>query len=196
MGGRVFLASCTAITILGCSFTRIESYTPRTATEELLVSQAFERAVKALDLPDLAGRTVAVEMAMVGSGQEFANDAAFAKAMIETAVGRKGGRIVDAKEAELVVTAIVSALATNGRSALIGLPEMKGTILGIPEIPLLKVLREKGFARVQLVVRDRDGYQTAHAGPVMGNANFNVYSIFFIAFRSNDIYDEPIVGLD
>jgi len=196
MGARLLLAGCTAITMLGCSFTRIESYTPRTATEQLLVSQAFERAVRAIDLPDLAGRAVAVEMAMMGSGQEFASDAAFAKAMVEAAVGRKGGRIVDVKEAELVVTAIVSTLATNGRSALIGLPEIKSTILGIPEIPLLKVLREKGFARLQLVVRDRDGYLTARAGPVMRNTNFNVYSVFFIAFRSSDIYDEMTVGFE
>jgi hypothetical protein len=91
MGARVLLASCTAITMLGCSFTRIESYTPRTATEQLLVSQAFERAVQAIDLPDLAGRAVAVEKAMMGSGQEFASDASFAKAMIETAVTRDPG---------------------------------------------------------------------------------------------------------
>jgi hypothetical protein len=180
----------------GCTFTRVQSHTPRTATEELLVTTAFERTMKSVELPDVAGHAVAVEMAMVGPGAEFANDAPFAKALIQAAVARNGGRIVDVKEADLLLTAVVSTLATTGRSAMVGIPAASAGVIAFPEIPILKIVRERGYARLQLVTRDRTGRFLAESGPVMRKTKFDVYSIFFIAFRGSDIYDESVVGIE
>jgi hypothetical protein len=185
-----------AVSLAGCSFQRVESYTPRTATEELLVARAFERAVKAVDVPDLTGRAVAVRLAIVGPGEEFASDAEFAKAIVEAAVLRKGGRLVAAKEADVIVTAVVSTLATTGRSMLIGLPQISTALLATPEVPFFKVLREKGYARLRLVTRDSHGRLLSESATVMRHMDFNVYTIFFISFHDNDIYDEPVIGID
>jgi hypothetical protein len=190
------LACVSALLAAGCTFTRVQSHTPRTATEELLVARAFERAMEGVQLPDVAGHAVAVEMAMVGPGQEFANDAPFAKALIQAAVARNGGRIVDAKDADLLLTAVVSTLATTGRSAMIGIPAASAGVIAIPEVPVLKIVRERGYARLQLVTRDGNGRFLAQSSPVMRKTKFDVYSIFFIAFRSSDIYDESLVGIE
>lgn len=193
---RIRLALASALLAAGCSYTRVESYTPRTATEQLLVARAFERVMKDVELPDVTGRAVAVEMAMVGAGEEFATDAPFAKALVEAAVARNGGRIVGTKEADLVLTAVVSTLATNGRSAMIGLPAASAGVIATPEIPILKVMRERGYARLQLVAREGSGRFLSQSSPIMRKTEFDVYSIFFIAFRSSDIYDESVVGLE
>jgi hypothetical protein len=192
----ISLSLVTVLVAAGCSFTRVESFTPRTATEELLVTKAFERVMRDVELPDVTGRAVAIEMAMIGPGEEFADDAAFAKALVEAAVARNGGRIVGLKEADLVLTAIVSTLATTGRSAMIGVPAMSAGVIATPEIPILKVMRERGYARLQLVGRDGDGRFVSQSSPVMRKAEFDLYSVFFIAFRSNDIYDEFVVGIE
>jgi len=194
--GAILFTLVSALLATGCMFTRVESYTPRTATEQLLVAKAFARALKGVELPDVTGRAVTVEMVTVGPGEEFANDAPFAKALVEAAIARNGARIVEAKDADLVLTAVVSTLATNGRTAMIGLPPVSAGVIGTPEIPILKIMRERGYARVQLVAREGSGRFFSQSIPVMRNTKFDIYSILFIAFRSSDIYDESLVGLE
>lgn len=198
MTNRLIILSIAVMTLAaGCTFTRVKSFTPRTATEQLLVSTAFESAVRDVALPEVSGRAVVTKLAILGPGQEFWNDATFAQGVLEAAVARRGGRVVSKEEdADIVLTAIVGSLGTNGRHALFGLPELSLGVVVTPEIALLKVERQNAYARLRLVTRHRDGRLLAESAAVTRRADFNVYTVFFIAFRSSDIYDESAVGFE
>jgi hypothetical protein len=58
---RIFLSSLLVLLVSGCAFTRTPTQTPRSATEQLLLSQAIERSLQDLSIPLMEGSSVIVE---------------------------------------------------------------------------------------------------------------------------------------
>src|SRR5690348_16523070 len=108
-----------ALLLGGCSTVR-DSQPPRTATEEMLISAAADRAAKALQPHFAPGAKVFVD------AQYFeGTDDKYAISAIRDSLARKGAHLVsDQKTADLVVEIRSGAQSIDQNSLLIGLPSL------------------------------------------------------------------------
>ncbi len=178
---------------LGCTYQRYVTETPRSATEQLLVHRAAERALDALTWPDLEGRAVAVEVAALNGA-----DAPYAQALAEARARTLGARVVALEQAEWVLVLLAGGLGTASRNTSFGVPALPIPGGSTPEIPFARVLKQRGYAQLRLVAHDRSGASVADSEGVLGRASFETYSLFFLVIRRNDIYpgEQSSFGID
>ncbi len=192
--GRGLLVGLLTLLVTGCVSTRYQTETPRSATEQLLLSDAIEAAVAELEWPDVSGRAVAVEVVALSAG-----DASYLAAAAEARLAAAGAQLVDPGEAQLLLVLRAGALGTVSRSASFGIPELPvpGGLV-TPSIPFVKALKQRAYVKLRLVGFDGTGVQRASAGPVMARKKFDVYSLFFLVLRRNDIYpgEASSLGID
>ena len=168
----------------GCIYSRYNTNTERSATEQLLIGESIRQVVEALELPDVQGRAVAVAIRAIPS-----KDTDYLKGVLEARLGRLGARIVAPDQAELEVTTLVGSIGTVYRNAAFGLPSLPIPSIGAtPDIPFIRALRQRAWTLAQVVTRDRGGIQIAESPIVIRRARFNITSIFFIEIRSNDVF--------
>jgi hypothetical protein len=140
----------------GCGTTRW-SDTARTATEQLLVTDAIDRAVSHFDLRALAGKRVYFDTtylrAVVDADYLVSSFRQHALA---------SGCVIKAKpdEAEYIVEIRAGAVGTDRHDVLFGIPSMQiptptGATTGIPEIPFVKKTDERAVAKIAVFAYDR-----------------------------------------
>jgi len=179
--GALALAGLTAGCISAAHYT---TDTPRSATEQLLVTTAAERAVDRLAWPDVRDRRVAVE---VVSPNE--KDAGYLKAALEAKARELGGKVVPAEEAEWILAARAGTLGTERRDLALGIPEIP-TPFGItPGISFYEHRRQRGWAQVRLAARDADGEMIAAGDtPVLTGAFRSSHRILVLVIDRDDIF--------
>ena len=126
-----------ALTLGACASTS-ETYPSRTATEQLLVARAADRAVEGLILPIPAGSRVFVDPAYFQ-----AENATYAVSAIRNALSDAGYALVASKaEADAVFELRAGALSLEQMRRVFGLPEMRVPIndsfnvVSVPELSL------------------------------------------------------------
>jgi hypothetical protein len=142
----------------GCGTTR-STDTSRTATEQLLVSDAIDRSVQRLNFRPLAGHKVFLD-------QTYLTDAVDQDYLISTLRQHllATGCILTAKqeEATYVLEARVGSLGTNRSELLFGVPAINlpmtipGVPTTIPEIPVVKKTHHKGIAKLGVFAYHRE----------------------------------------
>jgi hypothetical protein len=182
------LCLCVSLTS-GCIYSRHQTNTARSATEQLLLTQSIERAVARLELPEVDDRDLAVETVSLAP-----DEARYIQAEVEARLRQAGAHVVSPAEAEIIVVVLVSASGTAARELFFGVPPIplpNGATLGIP---LLRVLKQRGYTRLRLVARDSTGAHVLESPPVMERGSFDIYAFLFLALRRNTIY--PGEGFD
>lgn len=167
----------------GCVYTRAQSDTPRTATEQLLLTRSMEQVVAEIELPEVAGRPVALEMVSLAEG-----DTAYLRSELEEALRKAGAILVAPEAADWVLVGFVGTLGTVSRGLDFGIPPIPLGFHTVPGLPLLRFLKQRGYTKLRLAVRDSEGRHVAEHGPVIERAFFEVYNVLFFALRRNDIY--------
>ena len=126
------------LTSLGACASTAETYPSRTATEQLLVSRAADRAVEGLTLPIPAGSRVFVDDAYFR-----AESAAYAVSAIRNALSDAGYALAPSKtEADAVFELRAGALSLEQMRRVFGLPDMRVPIndtfnvVSIPELSI------------------------------------------------------------
>lgn len=150
-----FLAIGIAVCAAGCGTTRW-SDSKRTATEQMLVSDAVERAVTAIDMRPLAGYAVFLDTTYM----DDVTDSKYLTSTLRHQLLASGCRLAaDRDAAEVVVEARAGALGTDRTDLLIGLPatsvEVMGNGTAIPEIAAAKRTEQRAVAKVNLFAYDR-----------------------------------------
>ena len=135
------LSSCAvlaaAASVTGCA-TPVETRPGRTATEQLLVSHAAERAAKQLSIPIPAGSKVFLDTAnFKGEGADYAQSA------IREGLVSRGGRLWPTREgSDIIVEIRMGALSIDQISRVLGIPSLQvpispqWTVVTIPELSL------------------------------------------------------------
>jgi hypothetical protein len=177
-----------AILAAGCSTIRT-SDPARTATEQLLVATAADRAAQQMDLAALAGKKVFLDTTHLEG-----SDKGYALGAVARRLARQGARLVaERKQAEVAVTVHAGALSVDRSEFLIGLPEMAVPVplagpLQTPELALLKRDGHTGIARLALNGTDAaSGERALSPEPASGQARFTLWKILLIPFRRSDI---------
>ena len=140
------------IALAGCGTTRT-SYTARTATEQLLISDAVDRAVQSIDFTVLRGETVYFDEKPLGE----AVDKLYLISSFRQHLLASGCVLKDAKDqASFVVEPRVGAVGTDSYDLLFGIPAVNVPQVGlatplpaaIPEIPFAKRRDQQGIAKI------------------------------------------------
>lgn len=179
----------------GCVQTRTTE-TPRTATEQLLLSTAVDDALKDVDLSPLRGKKVFVQ-------EKYFEcvDKPYALGAIRDMVSSAGALLVaDAGAAELVVEPRAGALSTDSGKSLVGIPStpipipLAGTLVS-PEVPLYKVDRLYATAKIALLVYEpASGAHVHSTGTMEGKAHHHYFAILGYIKFSRTTIPEKVAG--
>jgi hypothetical protein len=151
---QVALAAA-AIISAGCGTSRW-SDSKRTATEQLLISDAVERTVMLIDMRPLAGQSVFLDTAIL----DDVNDGKYMTSALRHQLLASGCQLAPDKDhATVIVEARAGAIGTDRTELLLGIPATSVSFMGngtsIPEIAAFKRTDQRGVAKVNLFAYDK-----------------------------------------
>lgn len=143
--------------LVGCGTTRLTD-TQRTATEQLLISNAVDQAVSQLDFRSLAGKAVFFDPQYL----DGTVDRGYLVSSLRQHLLANGCSIQeDRTKATYVMEARSGGIGTDRHSLLIGVPQMTvptfipGQPSQIPEIPFAKKTDQNGIAKIAVYAYNR-----------------------------------------
>jgi hypothetical protein len=148
-----------ALAFAGCGTTR-STDTNRTATEQLLVSDAIDKAVQSMSLQTLAGQTVFLDDSRLAD----VLDKNYLISSLRQNLLANGCQLRDKRdEADFVVEARAGAIGTDRSDLLFGMPSMNVPQIAlvqpvnavIPEIPIAKRKDQRGIAKIAVFAYHR-----------------------------------------
>jgi hypothetical protein len=184
-----------AILLSGCGSTKF-SHTPRTATEQLLLTSAWDLALTQVDFEPLRGKTVFLDTKYVPD-----LDKGWLIASVREALARQGA-LLAAKEdaAQLLCEVRVGAYGTDSNDWMVGIPQITipvstvGLPTGtVPEVPFIKKNHQKAAAKLALTAYDRaTGRYVWESGTLLAWADAkNLYVGSLGPIQSGTIYERP-----
>jgi hypothetical protein len=185
---RGLLLTCGLMLTGGC-LTEKTTDTPRSGTEQLLLSTATDHALKTADLSLLAHRKVFLDATYFDS-----YDSKYVLGSIRDALSRAGAILQDtASASDIIVEARSGALATDSSDALLGLPSMAVPIplagpLQTPELAFYKNHKQRAVAKIALLVFARETHAHIYStGPLDGKSYDKHYNLLFISWIRTDL---------
>ena len=175
----------------GCGSTRTTD-TLRSATEQLLISDAVDRALEKMSFKQLSGFTVFLDTSRVSevTDRDYLIGAVRQKLATEGAALRE-----ERSEADVVVELFVGALGTNRYEWFVGVPQVTlppgalPSIPFLPELPIVKEIKQQGVAKIETFAYDAEtGIFIAHSGSQRsGTNNKSIYFLGLGPFESGSV---------
>jgi hypothetical protein len=185
----VMFAGLAALWVSGCAQTNLTN-PARSATEQLLLSTAADRAMQATNLSIFDGKAVYLDATYFDS-----YDSKNALGTIRDALSRAGARMAASPtNSDIIVEARSGALSIDEADSLIGLPSTGlpiplAGVLNIPEIALYKSQKQYSYAKFALLAYDAKS--RAHyfsSGSMLGRSHNYYYKFLgFITYTSTDV---------
>lgn len=155
--GAAAVACALAIAPAGCGTVK-QTNTPRTGTEQLLLTNAWDRALQKVDFRPLTGVPVFLDTANV-----TAVDQGWVVSSLRQALLTQGVLLRQKPEqAQFIVEARVGAYGTDEYNVMIGIPQVTvpPTLTGVPtgtvpEMPIIKKSDQHAVAKLALFAFDR-----------------------------------------
>lgn len=146
-----WLVACAAIvSVVGCTSSN-SSNTARTATEQMLVSNAVDQSLSKVDFQAFGGRSVFVEDKYLDC-----IDKNYVVSSVRHRVLMQGGQIAGkVDDAEVILEVRSGAVGTNSSNSFLGIPQMQiPGLISTPEIKLINRVNQSGTAKIGLVAYD------------------------------------------
>jgi hypothetical protein len=187
-GWILILAGLAALMVEGCTTVR-QTDPARTASEQLLLSTAADRAAGGAVLTAFANKKVFLDATYFDS-----YDSKYALGTLRDALSRAGALLVaDGKGSEITIEARSGALSTDDKTYLLGLPALgipvplAGTV-ATPEIALYKSNKQYSTAKFALLAYLTQSREHVFSSGVMvGKAYNNYYNILFFPLHRTDV---------
>jgi hypothetical protein len=146
--------------MFGCGTTR-SSDTNRTATEQLLISDAIDRAVQTVNLQSLAGQSVYLDDSRLG---EVVDRNYLVSTLRQHLLASGCALRTDREQADFIVEARAGAVGTDRNDLLFGVPSMNVPQIlpvqpvpaAIPEVPIAKRRDQRGIAKIAVFAYHRE----------------------------------------
>jgi hypothetical protein len=173
----------------GCTQT-ILTAPQRSATEQLLLSTAADRAMTSTNFSLFNGKKVFLDASNLDS-----YDSKYAIGSIRDALSRSGALLVrNETNSDIVIEARSGALSIDAATTLIGVPgagvpvPLAGAV-SIPELALFKSQKQFSLAKLALLAYETHGGKHIYSsGPMIGKAYNHYYRFLgFITCTSTDI---------
>jgi len=182
-----------AVVLTGCGTTRM-SDSKRTATEQLLVSEAIERAVMRIDVRPLAGQRVFLDTAFL---DDVADGKYLTSALRHQLLASGCMLAPDRDSAAVVVEARAGTIGTDRSSVIVGLPATSMTLNGhdtsTPELALAKRSEQRGVAKLSVYAYERETGRPVWQSGMEHVASHSRDRWYFGAgpFQDGEIHDQP-----
>lgn len=174
--------------LAGCA-TGKTTNTVRTATEQLLISNAVDESLANIDFGNFAGHNVFVEEKYMDSV-----DKAYILGSVRHRLMMQGVRIVDKKEDSNVTIEMRSgAVGTDSSQMFVGVPEIVVPgMVTIPELRLMNKDKQQGTAKIGMVAYHTDSGQVLGNGGVsLSQSDRNNWYIFGVGpYRNGSLETE------
>lgn len=187
------MAALMAVMLLGCSTDR-QTDPQRTATEQLLISAAADRAAESLRLdlpPD--------RKAFLDATNFEGIDGKYAVAAIRSSLLKQGTRFVgDKKDADTIVEIRSGALSIDKHATLVGLPSWNIPIpltgqLATPEIAIYKSEEQEGIAKFAATAYDaKDGRFLGESAPPLGRSHLRKQVVLVVSWTTDDVHGSAV----
>lgn len=183
------MALCASVTLCGCVQTNMTN-PKRSATEQLLLSTAADRAVKSVDLGTFDGKLV-----YVSTNYFQSYDSANALGVIRDALSTAGARLaISISNCDYIVEPRSGADSIDYASTLIGIPStepavpLSGAVV-LPEIALYKSQYQFSTAKFALLAYARvTGEHYFSSGPMIGRSYNKYYELLgLITWTRTDV---------
>jgi hypothetical protein len=185
------LIACVAS--IGCAFSR-RVEVPRTGWEQILSTEAIDRALAQLEWPDLSGQSVFVQLGAPASGKPpvpEGMDTEYLRRGVEVALVQRGAVIIDDDdEADFVMNVLIGAMGLDTSGRFLGIQGSSGGLIPftIPELAIYKRTKLEGFAKAEIALLDYKNGRVVHrSGPVQGTTYRQSTIYFFIFSRSHSV---------
>ena len=197
----------------GCALIQEVSKTPRTATEQLLLSQAVEQALVELALPLPEGTPVSLEVSGLQTDRAHLHmdeqdekfgvidspswDLAFVRDLVAGRLGELGYRIRSHTNGDVshVVRVLVQAMGTNQGRTFFGIPPIQSVLIpfALPQLTLYLKLDQVAHVRFHVQVFESGTGRFVNSTPMlMGNTYYDQYTVlFFFTFKITDLLAPP-----
>jgi hypothetical protein len=187
MSRRRPLPSWPALVLLLCGCTTAQtSNTARTATEQLLISNAVDHALDKVDFRPFAGQTVYLEEKYIDCV-----DKNYVIASIRHRLLTAGASLVtSAESADVVVEPRSGGVGTVSSESFVGVPEIAlPGMVTLPEVRLVNRTRQEGTAKIGLVAYDpQSGAVLGAGGQSLARADDNNWYIAGVGpYRSGSL---------
>jgi len=163
--------------MVGCTSTK-QSNTARTATEQLLISNAVDQSLNKVDFTPLAGSTVFVEEKYIDCV-----DKGYIVGSIRHKLLQAGAMLaVKPEEADAILEVRSGGVGTDVSSSYLGVPGFTAPgMIGIPDIKIVTHDTQKGIAKIGIVVYStRSKRELGEGGVSMARADdTNTYFMGF-----------------
>lgn len=180
---------------VGCGVTR-STDTTRTATEQLLISDAIDRAVQTMNLQPLSGQTVFLDDSKLSDTV----DRNYFISTLRQQLLANGCELRDQRDqADFVVEARAGAIGTDRNDLLFGIPSItvpqiplvQPVPAAIPEIPFAKRKDQRGIAKIAVFAYHRaTGTPVWQSGIVRQESSANdVWILGAGPFQRGTIYE-------
>ncbi len=180
--------------VIGCGTTRT-SNTLRTATEQLLVSDAIDRAVQLIDFTPLSGESVYFDDRHLYN----AVDSGYLISSLRQHLLASGCVLKEKRdEATYVVEPRAGAVGTDNHDLLFGMPAMNVPQLAllqalppvIPEIPIAKRRNQRGVVKIAVFAYRRETGEPAWQSGIATNESTanNIWVLGAGPFKRGTIY--------
>lgn len=156
------------------------------ASEQLLASEAVDRAVARLEWPELERKKVHVSVASPAGDPEEG----YLENAVKAALVDRGAVLAsEAKGADYELLVLADAVGIEASTSFFGLPAAQSAIIPIalPAIALYDSSRTEGYAKVELVFSDlKRGGVIARSGPFDGGSYLQKRTILLFPSRDSD----------
>ncbi|MFO1243006.1 MAG: DUF6655 family protein [Rickettsiales bacterium] len=179
--------------LLPACTTTVKTNPERSATEQMLISTAAERAASQLAIQIPSGMRVYIDNSFFEGG--ISSDTKYAIAAIRSHVLGQGASLTDEKkDADIIIETRAGALSTDQKTSLVGLPELhlplplSSAPLAIPQIALYADEEQKSTAKFAMIAYNaKDGRLIAKQEPKYGFAhNTQRTLLIFISWTDSD----------
>lgn len=178
-----------ALTLLTACQSARSTHPKRTATEQLLLSTATDRALRDANLPDLEDRTVYLDTTYL---ETF--DQPYVIGSLRDLLFRNGALLQEKLEqADIIIEARSGALSTDTAESLAGIPAMPLPIpatvtVETPELPLFKMNSQTSVAKLALTAYKRESREHLFsADALLGQAQLDHYTLLGITTKKTKI---------
>ena len=176
----------------GCA-TATTSNTPRTSTEQLLVTNAVDQSLNKIDFRPFQGHAVFLNDKYVDCV-----DKNYVIASVRHSILQSGARLVDsADQSEITLELRTGAVGTTASDSFVGVPEVVlPGVVTLPEVRVAERKRQSGTAKIGLIAYNTETGQALGVGGIALAQSDD--SNWFIAgagpFRSGSVKKEITNG--
>lgn len=196
---RIVKILCLSVALVwllsACSSTQKITNSARTATEQLLITEAVMRSLpKQPDSPLPIPKSAIIKLDLTG----ISADKDIVRGIILRWLGQYGYTVQDEK-ATYRINIIVEALGTELGTTFFGIPPIQASLIPIslPELSLYKADNQTGYARFHLDIFELpSGRFIASSSSFLADTFYNAYTVLFLfTFNKTDLTFPPQLGI-